>query len=135
MRRYIIITITAFAILFMGGCGDRTNSNTESMDVETSLSSVRVKPTDNTIEIYWDYSDGVKGYILEFGEKNRGLEESVTLSADTTSYKAVNLQEDTNYIFRLTTLFKDDTKRYSDILQAKTSTQNKIYQSDEGAKI
>ena len=140
MRRYIIITITAFAILFMSGCEEKNHTskiegNIDEIDVVTSISSTRLKPMGNSVEIYWSYSEDVSSYILEYGTKEGGLDESITLSGDTLSYKVINLDEDTSYIFRLTTIFKDDTKIHSDILEAKTSTVHKIQQSDEGAGI
>jgi len=137
MNIYKTAIIVTISFLFIG-CGGGDSSLSQTADVSSAQISAKtilnsnISKNNDYIEVYWDANKDAESYILEYGEKDTGLSESVTLDKDTTRYKVEGLDSDTIYIFRLTTVLNDNTKIYSDTLEVKTGTTDKIVKSDNG---
>lgn len=138
--RYLFMIITVFIIFIMTGCGDGEESSqigpisTTTPAISVSA-EIKTKIDDNTIEVYWKFNEDVNSYILEYGSKEDGFTNQITLDKQTTEYKVSDLQNDTIYIFRVTSVFDDGSQSVSNTIEVKTATLNQLIQNDSGPKI
>lgn len=129
----IVFIISTMVIL--GGCGeDETFKTEESIKTAPNYSSINIKSkiSDNKIDVYWDFNNNVKSYLLEFGSKENGFNEKITLKSDVTNYKITNLEYNQVYIFKLTALFTDVDKKESKVIQVKIASKDDLSQVDNG---
>ena len=140
--RYLFMIITVFIIFIMTGCGNGEESSqigpitpTTTTTAISVSAEIKTKIDNNTIKVYWKFNEDVNAYILEYGTKKNGFSNQITLDKYTTDYKVSNLQNDTIYIFRVTSVFEDASQSVSNTIEVKTATTNQLIQNDSGPKI
>ena len=136
--KYVFVIIVSFVFFIMGcnedGKGSQMEQTLETPQVATGM-KIETKIGNDTIEVYWQINEKVKSYILEFGDKESGLNKHVALDAQTTSYKISNLPEGTVFLFRLVSISRDGRVTNSKVIEAKTGMTNKFLQIDNGSKV
>jgi hypothetical protein len=141
MQSKYILVITAIFVFFIMGCnGGGDSSKTEKsieMPETPSVSQsmeIKTKVKDATVEVYWKFNENVKSYILDFGDKESGLNEHISLDRKTTHYKMSNLVEGETYLFRLVSIFYNGKLSTSKVIEAKIGKKDRLLQIDNGPK-
>jgi len=132
----VLLTVLIAAVFT--GCGssgvDDTADTKSSVVLQKTVLNADISD-ENSLEVYWSAQEGVKYYILEYGAKDSGFTDSITLNDNVTRYKIDNLQNGEVYIFRLTEVFENGEKKTSDVFEAKTGTSEEITNSDSGPAV
>jgi len=139
MKNKYIMTLVTILTLWIAGCSNGTNNSSSSYVEETvetpplaTAMEIKANIDNDTIKLYWNFNEDVKSYVLEFGDKESGLSDHIALDTQVTSYTMTNLDEDHVYLFRLVSIFNDDTMSESNIIEVKTATTQQLVQNDTG---
>ena len=138
--KYIIWIIT-LTILLIQGCNSNNqniliNEDTPIGDSTNKDIYLKSEILNNAIKIEWNSYKNVKKYRLEYGPKDFGFIESVTLSSHDICYTIEDIEPNTIYMVKLTIIYNGNIVAISKFLQIKTAKSNDIqYQKDDGPKL
>ena len=122
-----IITMTLFLGL-LAGCGGGSTPSEDEKPVAMSLS---VNPGVDEILLQWNAVDNVAGYILEWGEIQDTLDNTITFDAGQIQYLHQDLEPETIYYYSMIAKYADgQSGEPSKTVAVKTGSVIQIMQSD-----
>lgn len=126
MRRYYLISLISFLILFLSGCAKHP-SLSQKTKVDPSLPKVeqiRVIADITSVAFEWEpvYSDRVEGYYLYRGDRSSKLKRVAVIEDRFSShYVDKGLKPNRVYYYRMSTYDKNGRESYpSDVVKVKT---------------
>ena len=136
MKR-IVFSVTALFVLSMSTIYGKGKNHVPAIEKDNRSKIIKIrpklfaKPGIYEVQLQWNIVNDATGYLLEWGESKKSLENSVNFAADQTSYLHQGLEPETTYYYRITAEYAEEKSgKPSKRVMAKTGSETQIIQSD-----